>query len=324
MTSSSQIPAPLPIVAGRVSVITPTYNRLALLRETIASVAAQTQPDVEHLIVDDGSTDGTADFLRDHTGRHPGFIALHQANAGVSAARNRGLRAARGEFVVFLDSDDTLEPFALARFVSVMRDPAVDYCEAGVIDVDPQGGALPNAMIHRGGSGLFGTHTAVHGVCYRRSFLHRVGDFNPVLRKAEDTEFAWRSSVLARKTVSMADIVGHYRQHQDARLNSYESSTQRFVIFLQALDCFAHWLAERDGWTAPARSELATAYRFVAMRLGSEGDVAGKNRACQQIENLLRPRWHPLRLFALLRFTNGTRIIRALGKINALRSPLRP
>src|SRR5512135_2377456 len=102
-----------PLVAGRgrsmtVSAVIPTFNRLGYIRRAIDSVLAQTVPVDEVLVVDDGSTDGTAEALAAEYGA--GVRIVKQANTGVSGARRRGVREARGEWIAFLDSDDEWTP----------------------------------------------------------------------------------------------------------------------------------------------------------------------------------------------------------------------
>jgi len=101
------------------SVIIPTYNRAHLLEEALASVLAQTHDDLEVIVVDDGSTDATSALLARHvaSGR---VRALRQGNAGVSAARNAGLRAATGRRIAFLDSDDVWAPTHLAHLAGAL------------------------------------------------------------------------------------------------------------------------------------------------------------------------------------------------------------
>ena len=101
-----------------VSVIIPTYNRANWLPETVATILNQTQPPLEVLIVDDGSTDDTAAVCAafPETVRH-----IRQQNAGVSAARNRGMREAKGEWIAFADSDDPWEPTKLEVQLNVLE-----------------------------------------------------------------------------------------------------------------------------------------------------------------------------------------------------------
>ena len=93
-----------------ISVIIPAYNAAAFLNCCLDSLLAQSFPDWEAICVDDGSTDGTAALLEHYAARDSRFRVVHQANAGVSAARNNALEQARGTFLLFVDSDDSLHP----------------------------------------------------------------------------------------------------------------------------------------------------------------------------------------------------------------------
>lgn len=108
-----------------VSVVIPSYNRAHYIARTINSVLAQQiAARVEIIVVDDGSTDNTVSLLRE---AYPEVILISQSNAGPSVARNRGIEAATGEFVAFLDSDDELVAGSLASRMSVLVDhPQVD------------------------------------------------------------------------------------------------------------------------------------------------------------------------------------------------------
>jgi glycosyltransferase involved in cell wall biosynthesis len=106
-----------------VSVVIPTYNRAASVIEAIESVRVQSYPHVEIIVVDDGSTDETAQFM----GSRPDVTYLAQARSGSGAARNRGLAVARGELVASLDSDDLWEPDFLERSVAVLEERELDF-----------------------------------------------------------------------------------------------------------------------------------------------------------------------------------------------------
>lgn len=104
-----------------VSIITPVYNAAETLENCVQSVMAQKASDWELILVDDGSTDGSAALCDTLAARDTRIRVLHQPNAGVSAARNAGLAAALGRFVLFLDSDDALQPRALQLALHAQR-----------------------------------------------------------------------------------------------------------------------------------------------------------------------------------------------------------
>jgi glycosyltransferase involved in cell wall biosynthesis len=106
-----------------VSVIIPAYNRAHTVVDTIDSVQRQTYPNIEIIVVDDGSVDNTQEVL----GRYGSRIRnIHQENAGQMAARNRGIREARGEIITFLDSDDLWLPTCVERHVGVLQKAPVE------------------------------------------------------------------------------------------------------------------------------------------------------------------------------------------------------
>jgi glycosyltransferase involved in cell wall biosynthesis len=105
-------------VGLRFSIVMPVYNREAYLRQAIDSVLSQTFSNFELIAVDDGSTDGSADILKSYGSR---VRQIRQRNQGPEAARNAGLALAQGEYVVLLDSDDFLFPFALATYDRIIR-----------------------------------------------------------------------------------------------------------------------------------------------------------------------------------------------------------
>ncbi|MDD5302643.1 MAG: glycosyltransferase [Elusimicrobia bacterium] len=101
-----------------VSVVIPSYNMAAFTPLTVESVLAQDYPAVEVIVVDDGSSDGSVEALRRFGGR---IKVIEQKNAGACAARNRGLKESRGEFIAFLDCDDLWEPSKLSECVAALR-----------------------------------------------------------------------------------------------------------------------------------------------------------------------------------------------------------
>ena len=123
----------------KVSVVIPTYNRAYCLGATIGSLQAQTYPHWEALIVDDGSSDGTAELVRSLSAADARVKYFPQKNAGVSAARNAGLRAVDGEWAAFLDSDDAWEPWKLAAQIACfdrLPDVGMVWTDMNAFDTD--------------------------------------------------------------------------------------------------------------------------------------------------------------------------------------------
>ena len=103
-----------------VSVITPCYNGAAYVSQTIESVLSQTYPHWEMIVVDDGSKDSSAEIVRSYAEKDPRIILLQQENAGSAAARNNGIRNAKGRYLALLDADDLWEPDFLEEQIRFM------------------------------------------------------------------------------------------------------------------------------------------------------------------------------------------------------------
>lgn len=124
-----------------VSVVVPTYNYARLLPRALDSVLCQLDDRSELIVVDDGSTDDTPQVIDDYVRRWPRLRATRQVNAGAAAARNHGIRLARGEYLLLLDADDELMPGALAELLDIVTAcPAVDFVLGAHCSVMPGGG----------------------------------------------------------------------------------------------------------------------------------------------------------------------------------------
>lgn len=203
----------------RVSVVIPTYNRKEWLSETIRSVLAQTYKDYEILVVDHGSTDGTAEAVDKEFGGSVRYSAL--ANCPLPACpRNAGIRAARGDYVAFLDSDDLWLPEKLERQVGGLdADPRLGWSYGnarwfgpGVVPGTIQTGAwqFRSGMVFR--SLLMGNFIPSCTVVVRRKCLEEVGGFDmtPALRSAEDYEL-WLRLAARFPLHAVRKVVARYR-----------------------------------------------------------------------------------------------------------------
>lgn len=122
-----------------ISIIIPTYNRAELVQRAIASAKQQTYSPVEIIVVDDGSTDNTANVLKTITDIH----YLYKPNGGQASARNMGLSIAKGEFIASLDADDVWDPGFLETLYQLVAAESLDFAFANWIQVDREEGSYP-------------------------------------------------------------------------------------------------------------------------------------------------------------------------------------
>lgn len=183
--------------APLVSVVIPAYNRAATIRRAVASVLAQDYAPLEVIVVDDGSTDRTAAAVEAIGDARVRLVI--QGNAGVAAARNRGVAEARGALIAFLDSDDEWLPGKLAAQVALFRrgPRALGLVYTGFEQVGPQGSVTAHAARHRGWIYRDLLQRNVVTGCgstamFRRSALEMVGGFDPALPANEDYDLVLR------------------------------------------------------------------------------------------------------------------------------------
>jgi len=181
-----------------VSIIIPTYNRAHLIGQSLDSVFSQTFQDFEIIVVDDGSTDHTEKVLARYKDR---IRYIKQDNAGVSAARNRGILASTGDFIGFLDSDDLWMPTKLAKQVALLRErPDIHLCYTDLYQAreptEKPCKTLFDLVAFRGNTLLttllMQSPILIPSVIFRREILTSVGLFDTALISAEDFDFLLR------------------------------------------------------------------------------------------------------------------------------------
>lgn len=191
-------------VIPHVSVIIPTFNRAHCIARSVQSVLAQTFQDLEVIVVDDGSTDDTGEILAGFGDR---IRVIRQENAGVGAARNTGMRAARGDWIAFQDSDDVWVPGKLERQIECLRRYQLQLCftrtvadngerlqdieeitstavEPGVLRADQEAAIASVSKASR--------HPYLQTSVIARTLLEEIGPFDTSLRAAEDTQLIFR------------------------------------------------------------------------------------------------------------------------------------
>jgi glycosyltransferase involved in cell wall biosynthesis len=247
----------------RVSVIIPAYNCAGTIGQALASAAGQTFSDLEVLVVDDGSTDGTGDIARSFA--DPRVRVTRFPNGGLSAARNRGVRESLGELIAFLDGDDAWTADKLELQVAALdAEPAAGVAYSWTLVVDKAGRYLfPYEPVRAEGNvypDLLVSCFVASGsnALVRRALLDDVGPFDEALRSCEDWEFwlraapRWPFVLVPRYQVLYRLSTGSLSSNLDAieRDNRLvvERSFQRAPAELQPLKPAA--LANVDGYLA--------------------------------------------------------------------------
>jgi len=209
-----------------VTVIIPAYNSERYIRETLDSVLGQTWQDLEVIVVDDGSTDGTRDIV---LACGEPVRLVEQENAGPSPARNRGIREARGEFVAFVDSDDLWTPDKLERQMALFdADERVGlvYCRSQRID--GEGNHLPTTLMEKPVGGVFlpllyRNHCPTSGVVVRKACLDQCGVFPEDMVWAEDWHL-WLRIARHYAFQAVQDALALHRMHGAALTEQQENA----------------------------------------------------------------------------------------------------
>lgn len=235
-----------------VSVIMPAYNSCAYIAEAIRSVLDQDYEQLELIVVDDGSTDGTPDLARRFGER---VQVIEQPNSGPAAARNRGVHAARGEFIAFIDSDDIWLPGKVRAQVDYLRnnpDVGVVFGRLvrwfangeGLFESHPEFPApAPGHPIVAHESGWIYPEMLLDSVIWivsamvRKSLWETLGGLDESLRIGEDYDFFIRASRLC-KMDELDLFVAFYRIHKQSTTQVMRTENFECLVLMRALERF--------------------------------------------------------------------------------------
>ncbi len=268
----------------QVSVIIPTYNRRHTLPRALDSVLAQSHPASEIIVIDDGSTDGTAGLIQQH---YPQTHYLYQDNRGVSAARNLGIQHARHEWIALLDSDDQWLPKKLEQQCRALSDnPEYLICHCDEIWI--RHGKRVNPMKkHRKFGGWIFHHClplcaiSPSAAVIHRSLFEELGGFDESLPACEDYDLWLR--ICARHPVLFIDrpLLIKYGGHADQLSRRYWGM-DRFRI--RALDNIL-----RQGRLKPEDEQAARAMLLEKIRIYSQGArKRGRHEEAERYQHLAR------------------------------------
>src|SRR5262245_17742749 len=266
--------------APRATVIVPSFDHADFVVDAVESALAQSVPDVEVLVIDDGSRDGSRERLADLAQRgDPQLEVCLQQNRGLSRTLNRGLVEARGPWIKFLPSDDLLEPDCLARQLDqVAREPAlgVVFSLPTIIDAggrplaDPAPQAWFDAPATERAALLTGllerNFLCAPGALFSRDLARAVGGFEPSLRVAQDYDLWLRlltrapGRLLPERLVRVRWHGRNQSAHATASTEAERAYALVHALTTAGLDRWIAWLREaRGGDEVTARIELAAA-----------------------------------------------------------------
>jgi len=294
--AASPSPDPSPLL----SIVVPVYNGAPFLASTLDSALAQTRRNWEMIIVDDGSTDDSADIAADYCRREPRLHLIRQPHEGVAAARNRGFAASHphSDYVIFLDADDVWHPTALERLlVALEAHPTAAGAHAIARTVDEEGqpyepGKMEEVLRKRltvidrrvvdvpltapttFSALLVECWIVTPGICLlRRSFLERAEGFREALTHGEDWEF-WLRLTRLGDLVFVDEVLIDYRRHErSASADPNRMQAGRTLIFTHlgsdpTLPSAVRWVA-RNMYRCKQRYHAARFRRAAREKFGA-------------------------------------------------------
>jgi len=235
------------------SIIIPVYNVAPYLRECLDSVLAQTFTDWEAICVDDGSTDGSGAILDEYAARDRRFRIIHQHNAGVSAARNKGLEISSGEYITFIDGDDAFLPKWLDVFARTIRETNADLVRQKSVEWNGEKAELLSGLVDWGyrivddvmswgvetyASEGFSWLNAIRKSCLMDKVLFPTG-----MRYMEDNIFMLNVVSVVNVAVQTAYLGYLYRKRDSSVCGSPLKAAMIRRLYTEAIPILLYWSA---------------------------------------------------------------------------------
>lgn len=215
-----------------VSVIVPVYNTpRKYLAQSLDSISKQSYENIEIILVDDGSDEGTANFCDSYAKKYDGWRVIHQLNSGASTARNVGLSQATGRYVQFIDSDDVLDPRITERLLGNFEDSEVDIalCRYSIfentivdaVEIEPFKYTGVWKADLRPDSIFTTTSPSIWKMMFRMDFLKAKNlRFDKSLVRGEDLLFGCQALAMSNKVATVNDILYYYRVNTNSSVVS--------------------------------------------------------------------------------------------------------
>jgi glycosyltransferase involved in cell wall biosynthesis len=208
--------------APTISVLLPAYNAERFVTQAVTSILQQTFRDLELIVVDDGSTDGTGQILRDLAATDPRLHLIQHENRGMTASLNEALAAARGRFIARMDADDVSLPERLEiQLKQLLSEPQIVCIGGGQILIDPAGRALRKVNPPTDHESITSLILGGHGaICHpsalmRREAIEKIGGYREAFWPAEDLDLWLRLGEIGQ-LANVPRAVLHYRIHPNS------------------------------------------------------------------------------------------------------------
>ncbi len=217
---------------NRLSVVVPVYNISAYLPQCLDSIIGQTLKDIEIVLVDDGSTDGSGQICDEYALRDDRIIVFHKTNGGLSSARNEGVNAASSDLIMFVDSDDWVEPFFCEKAYMASMEYGADLVLFNYVKIYNNGSIVKQSpTIHSGTlteyeAFLFNLYytPAIWLGLYRKELFNNVRF--PVGKYHEDTGTTYRLIHNAKKIVYINDTLYNYRANRPGSIMTVKATRE--------------------------------------------------------------------------------------------------
>ncbi len=253
-----------------VSIIIPAFNAEKYIKETLKSALGQTYKNIEVIVVDDGSTDKTAEMVKSFN--DPRLIYIHQGNKGQSAARNAGIQKAKGEYIAFLDSDDLFLPQKIERQVEFLKnhpDCGLCYCKIYHFFSDKPQKLFYNPVPNYSGFifDKFLENSVVNPLAafLRKEYLDKYGGFKDDWRRC-DEQYLWLKLAFNKvKFCYLDEILAYYRVNENSLSNQAVYLKETYEKILELLNMVESWLSpdERKKYPFDELKKSATKKLFI-------------------------------------------------------------
>jgi len=279
----------------KISVICPSYNRASFLEECITPVMDIAE--AEFVLVDDGSTDGTLELartLQERYGKDRIVVIPLGGNQGAQVARNRGMECARGEMILFCDSDDVLVASGVKELAeNLKQNPDLDYAYGKVVMTDENLKPLENATqmgapFLDGPVEYAGWHWHTMGALYCRDYLERVGSWNIYLTGSQDWEYQARVKLAGGSGLFVDTIVGYWRQHDGGRVGTKKFRPDYVRSVVMACNVILEGAVQIGHADVSLCRRLAKKLILHALECGAAGDAGLRSLCFTQARNALR------------------------------------